>query len=66
MNYEQATFFIGLAVLCIQGFNAYVTLGLKFWVTKNFVSKDDMTTYLSPLKDAVQMLYSQGRLSKER
>lgn len=66
MSYEQATFFIGLAVLAIQGFNAYITLGLRLWTTKNFVSKDDMSTYLSPLKDAVQILYSQGRLSKER
>lgn len=64
MSYEQATFFIGLAVLAIQGFNAYVTLGLKLWTTKNFVAKDDMTNYLSPLKESIQMMHSTDRVRR--
>lgn len=37
-------------------------LGVKLWATDKFVAKDDMTTYLSPLKDSIQMVGSARRL----
>lgn len=37
-------------------------LGLKLWVRENFVSKDDMGTYLSPIKESITMVSSENRL----
>lgn len=61
MNWEQASFIVGIIVLAVQGFQAYVTMGLKLWVTQKFVAKDDMSTYLAPLKDSVQLMHSDHR-----
>jgi hypothetical protein len=36
-------------------------LGVKLWVTENFVSKDDMSHYLSPLKQSITMVASKQR-----
>lgn len=36
--------------------------GLKLWAIEKFVSKDDMSTYLSPIKDSIQMVGSGRRL----
>jgi hypothetical protein len=73
MNPEWALICITIIGAIGTGVNVWITLytskqilGLKLWVQTNFVAKDDMSTYISPLKDSVQMLYSQGRLSKER
>jgi len=37
-------------------------LGLKLWASDKFVSKDDMTSYLAPIKDSIQMVGSGRRL----
>lgn len=37
-------------------------LGVKLWATDKFVSKDDMSAYLSPIKESIQMVGSIRRL----
>jgi hypothetical protein len=56
--------FVGTAV------NVWITLrisnsirGLKIWVMEKFVSKDDMTHYLSPIKQSIQMVGSTRRMA---
>lgn len=66
MTWEQATFFVGLAVLIVQGWNAYVTMGIKLWVTKNFVAKEDMSNYLAPMKESIQLMHSDHRNQARR
>lgn len=62
MTWEQATFAIGVIVLAVQGFQAYITMGVKLWTRENFVAKEDMSTYLAPLKDAITIRRSADRL----
>lgn len=37
-------------------------LGLKLWTRENFVAKDDMSTYLSPLKESITIIGGEHRL----
>ena len=65
MTPEQAAVFISIVGIVGTAFNVWLTvkikseiLGLKLWVTQNFVAKEDMQSYLSPygfLKEAVQL-----------
>jgi hypothetical protein len=41
MNYEQAAFFVSIAVLAMQAWNLYMSATLKLWAYKTFVSKSD-------------------------
>lgn len=50
-------------------FNVYLNLKmsgqmdrLKLWVRENFVARNDMTTYLAPLKEGIQLRDSASRL----
>lgn len=61
MTIEQATFVLGVLVLAVQFFQAYITLGLKLWTTQKFVAKDDMDGYLGPMKENIQRLHSDER-----
>lgn len=62
MNWEAATFGLTALVLVLQIWNAYTVASLKYWTAKNFVAKEDMSQYISPLKESIQMVYSEGRL----
>lgn len=75
MTPEQAAAYITAVGLIGTAFNVYLTirikseiLGLKLWVTQNFVAKEDMQSYLAPygfLKEAVQLQRS-DRHNSER
>jgi len=38
-------------------------MGVKLWAIDRFVSKSDMSNYLSPIKDSIQMVGSARRLN---
>lgn len=61
MTWEEASFIVGILVLAVQFFQAYVTMGLKLWATDKFVAKDDMPVYLAPLKESVTAMLSEHR-----
>lgn len=70
MTPEQAAIYLTVIGGLGTAFNVWLTLiirnsvlGLKLWTHENFVSKEDMTTYLAPLKDSIQMIGSQRRLN---
>lgn len=69
MNPEWVAIYITLIGGVGTGFNMYLNLKmsgqidkLKLWATDKFVDKDDMSTYLSPIKESIQMVGSQHRL----
>jgi len=69
MNPEEALTILTLVGGIGTGINVWITLRtsneilkLKLWANDKFVSKDDMSTYLSPLKQSIQMIGSQRRL----
>ena len=41
MDYDQLTFFVGLAILAMQGFNVYLSNSIKLWAVQKFVAKTD-------------------------
>jgi len=45
MSWEQGTFVVGLLVLIAQGFQTWVTMGLKLWANDKFVAKTDFGMY---------------------
>lgn len=72
MTPETALAVMSICAIIGTGLNVWLTLrisnsimGLKLWVREIFVAKEDMTTYLSPLKEAVQMGQSRWRQGRE-
>lgn len=70
MTPDQAAMYMTIIGLVGTAANVYLTLtiqksilGLKLWATEKFVSKDEMSTYLSPIKDSIQMVGSGRRLA---
>ena len=70
MTPQDAAVYITIVGTIGTVLNIYFTLlisksvsDLKLWATDKFVSKDDMTAYLSPLKDSIQMVGSARRLN---
>jgi hypothetical protein len=41
MDWEKASFFMGLVVLALQAWNLYISSQLKLWVHQTFVTKTD-------------------------
>jgi hypothetical protein len=69
MTAQDALVWISIIGGVGTGINLILTLvirnaimGLKLWANEKFVAKDDMTTYLSPIKDSIQMVGSARRL----
>lgn len=42
MDWEKASFFLGIAVLAMQAWNLYISNSLKLWAMEKFVSKEDL------------------------
>jgi hypothetical protein len=69
MSIETLAAFVSVIVALGTGLNVWLTLrltasigGLKLWSLEKFVAKDDMSNYISPLKDAITVLRSARRL----
>jgi len=69
MTAEWATVLIALVVAAGTCCNVFIALsirnsvlGIKLWATDKFVAKEDMSNYLSPIKDSIQMVGSARRL----
>jgi hypothetical protein len=41
MDWEKASFFLGLIVLVLQAWNLYISTSLKLWALEKFVTKTD-------------------------
>lgn len=72
MKPEDALTYITIIAAIGTAANVWLTvliqksvLGLKLWATEKFVAKDDMSTYLSPIKETIQMVGSARRLNDQ-
>lgn len=41
MNWEKASFFLGIFILALQAWNLYISNNLKLWAMEKFVTKAD-------------------------
>ena len=69
MTAEWAAVIIAIVVASGTCANVFIALsirnsvlGLKLWCGDKFVSKEEMSVYLSPIKDSIQMIGSGRRL----
>lgn len=69
MNVEIAAAIIAGCGVGGTAFNLWIALnirnsvlGMKLWATDKFVAKEDMTHYLSPIKESIQMVGSIRRM----
>jgi hypothetical protein len=51
MDWEKASFFLGLLVLALQAWNLYISNSLKLWAIEKFVSKTDFLNTLEMWSD---------------
>lgn len=71
MNPETALTYITLIGAVGTGLNLWISirtsnaiLKVKLWATDKFVSKEEITNHLSPIRESVQLIISQNRLQK--
>lgn len=72
MSTEWVAIYITVISIFGTGLNLWITtrirndiLELKLWALEEFVKKNDMTTYLSPIKDSIQMVGSMRRMKDQ-
>lgn len=65
MNWEMVSVCLTALVLVLQLWNAYTVTGLKYWVTKNFVAKEEIPNYIGPINNRLQRVESDLRLRTE-
>lgn len=41
MDWEKASFFLGVLVLAMQAWNLYISSSLKLWAMERFITKTD-------------------------